>query len=140
MILADTTFLIDCLRKKQGVLALLAQFSGEILYTTEINAFECYLGLYANKRVYGTPSLMSQRRRMLEELLARFHILPFQRRETIEAAAILGQLFREGQPIEFRDALIAGIARANGVTQILTRNPMHFERIEGIQVHPYELG
>jgi predicted nucleic acid-binding protein len=80
VILVDTTFIIDYLRKKREVATLLAQFSGEILHTTEINAFECYLELYANKRIYGSPSVMTQRRTRLEELLTDFISCPFSKK------------------------------------------------------------
>ncbi|MDD1778989.1 MAG: type II toxin-antitoxin system VapC family toxin [Candidatus Helarchaeota archaeon] len=111
--------------------------SDEILFTTEINVFELYLGLYSIKTLEKNPSLMKKRLSYLEELLFRFQILPFGRKEAIQAAKILGALINQGKPIEFRAGLIAGIALSNGITTILTKNLDHFSRIEGVKVITY---
>jgi len=137
IILVDTTFLIDALRKKNDVKKFLLNNSSETLYTTEINVFETYLGLYANKILEKTPSLLETRKLNLEELLSKFQILPFNREATIESAKILGNLIRKGQKIEFRDGLIAGIAISNGIKKILTKNTDHFIRIEKIETISY---
>lgn len=73
----------------------------------------------------------------LEELLLKFQILPFGRKESIQAAKILGNLIRKGERIEFRDGIIAGITLSNGITTILTKNIDHFIRIENIKVIKY---
>ncbi len=137
IILVDTTFLIDALRKKDYVKQFLLKNSSETLYTTEINVFETYLGLYANKTLEKTPSLLEKRKINLEEILSKFQILPFNRGAAIESAKILGILIRKGQKIEFRDGLIAGIAISNGIKKILTKNIDHFNRIENIETISY---
>ena len=137
IILADTTFLIDALRKKDDVKQFLIKNSSETLYTTEINVFETYLGLYANKTLEKTPSLLETRKIHLEELLSKFQILPFNRTAAIESAKILGNLIRKGKKIEFRDGLIAGIEISNGIKKILTKNTDHFNRIENIETLSY---
>ena len=137
IILADTTFLIDALRKKDDVKQFLIKNSYETLYTTEINVFETYLGLYANKTLEKNPSLLESRKIHLEELLSKFQILPFNRTAAIESAKILGLLIRKGQKIEFRDGLIAGIAISNGIKKILSKNRDHFIRIENIEPISY---
>ena len=137
MILADSTFLIDAIRKDARVKPFLLAHSDEILFTTEINVFELYLGLYSIKTLENNPSLMKKRLSHLEELLFRFQILPFGRKEAIQAAKILGHLISQGNVIEFRDGLIAGIALSNGITTILTKNLDHFSRIEGVKVITY---
>lgn len=80
---------------------------------------------------------MKRRLQRLEELVSRLQILPFGRKEAIKSAKILGLLTQTGQTIEFRDGLIAGIALANGITTILTRNADHFNRIEDLTVLTY---
>ncbi len=137
MILADTTFLIDCLRRKASVETLLANYPGEILFTTEINVFELYLGIYSSRMLHKNQQLLEMRVQTMKELIIRFQILPFMRKEALEAAKILGNLARSGTPIEFRDGLIAGVAKANGILQIATRDRDHFERIENILVINY---
>ncbi len=137
MILADTTFLIDCLRKKTEVKTLLDSYPDEVLYTTEINVFELYLGLYSSKILKNNNKLFKQRKKRLEELLTKFQILSFARKEAIEAAKILGKLTREGQIIDFRDGMIGGIARINGISAVVTKNVDHFKRIENLIVINY---
>ena len=137
IILADTTFLIDTLRKKDDVKQFLIKNSSEILYTTEINVFETYLGLYANKFLEKKPSLLESRKIHIEELFSKFQILPFERKAAMESAKILGSLIRKGKKIEFRDGLIAGIAISNGIKKILTKNTDHFSRIKNIDIISY---
>ncbi|QEE16265.1 type II toxin-antitoxin system VapC family toxin [Promethearchaeum syntrophicum] len=137
IILVDTTFLIDALRKKEEVKKFLLKNSSETLFTTEINVFETYLGLFANKSLEKKPSLLEARKIHLEVLLSKFQILPFKRKSAIESAKVLGNLIRKGQKIEFRDGLIAGIAISNGINKILTKNTEHFIRIENIETISY---
>lgn len=137
MILADSTFLIDSLRKKKIVREFLKKNPTEILFTTEINVFELYLGLYSSKKLEKDRNLFEKRKKRLEELILKFQILSLGRGEVIEAAKILGKLYRTGNPIEFRDGLVAGIAISNGIKKVLTRNFDHFNRIEGIEVLSY---
>ena len=99
--------------------------------------FETYLGLYANKILEKTPSLLETRKINLEKLLSKFQILPFNRVAAIESAKILGDLIRKGKKIEFRDGLIAGIAISNGINKILTKNIDHFIRIENFETISY---
>ena len=137
MILADSTFLIDSLRKLPNVREFLLKNPTEILFTTEINIFELYLGLNSNKVLEKDLNLFDKRKQRLEELINKFQVLSFRRGEAIAAAKILGRLYRMGKPIEFRDGLIAGIAISNGIKKVLTRNIDHFSRIEEIEVLSY---
>ena len=137
MILADSTFLIDSLRKITSVKKFLQKNPTEILFTTEINVFELYFGLYSSKILANSEDLLERRKSKLEELLSKFQVISMGRKEGIKAAKLLGNLVRIGKVIEFRDALVAGIAMANGITRILTKNIDHFKRIEGIEVIVY---
>ena len=137
MILADSTFLIDSLRKITSVKKFLQKNPTEILFTTEINVFELYFGLYSSKILANSEDLLERRKSKLEELLSKFQVISMGRKEGIKAAKLLGNLVRIGKVIEFRDALVAGIAMANGITRILTKNIDHFRGIEGIEVIVY---
>ena len=137
MILADSTFLVDSLRKNPDVKVFLERNPDEILFTTEINVFELYLGLYSSKELERNPELFKKRSSRLEKLIVKFQILPFGRKEVIRSAKILGSLVRNGKMIDFRDGLVAGIALSNGVTKVLTRNVEHFNRIEALRVITY---
>ena len=137
MILADTTFLIDALRKKSEVKSFLTHHPDEVFFTTEINVFELLLGLYSSQNLEENSVLMQKRLARLDKLLSRFQILPFERKEAIQSAKVLGKLNRLGQKIEFRDGIIAGIAISNGISTILTKNIDHYSRIENLQVVTY---
>ncbi len=136
MIFLDTTFLVDLLRKNESALTWLSKMDEVALFTSEINTFELYAGLFRislgkSKRV------VKKRTIELEQLLARLEILPFDRKASIESARILAALMTEGTPIGARDAMIAGTAVASGIKEILTRNKRHFERIRQIKVESY---
>jgi predicted nucleic acid-binding protein len=137
MILADSTFLIDILRKKTDVIAYLKEHPDEILFTTQINVFGLYLGLYSIKKIDKDPILMNKRLTKLEELLSKFQILSFNKNEAIKSAKLLGKLNQIGTPIDFRDGIIAGIALSNGIRKILIKNIDHFKRIENLEVVSY---
>lgn len=137
MILADSTFLIDSLRKITSVKKFLLKNPTEILFTTETNVFELYFGLYSSKILANSEDLLERRKAGLEEFLTKFQVISMGRKESIKAAKLLGKLVRAGKGIDFRDALIAGIALANGITRILTKNIDHFKRIDGIEVIEY---
>ena len=53
-----------------------------------------------------------------------------------KASEILSRLIREGEPIDLRDAIIAGIALTNGCT-LITRNTEHFKRITGLSIETW---
>ncbi len=137
MYLADTTFLIDSLRKKTNVQTFLKNNPTEFLFTTEINVFELYLGIYSSKILAKDPELHQKRKNRMEELIQKFQVLPLGRGEIIEAAKLLGKLYRQGKPIDYRDGLVAGIAVFNNIKKILTKNKDHFNRIEELVVIQY---
>ncbi|MFV9691650.1 MAG: type II toxin-antitoxin system VapC family toxin [Desulfobacteria bacterium] len=61
---------------------------------------------------------------------------------TEEAATIASEyyatLFKQGQPLEDIDLLIAGIALSNNLV-LVTHNTKHFERIEGLEIADWTL-
>jgi len=131
MRLVDTTFLIDLLKQAPGVdaKALLLQKEGE-LFTTEINVYEVFYGVYAGDDVADDLEIV---RRLIDA----FTVLPLARRASLKAAEIAGVLHKRGQNIGDSDILTAGIALANGISTIVTRNIRHFERVPGLTVESY---
>ena len=129
--LADTTLLIDFLRGKEKAIQIISKLDKKPIYTTEINVFELITGVYISKQ---------ETKRHLEKLFAlisRINILPLDRKSSIKAGEIAGTLIKEGKRIEATDCLIAGIALANGINQIITANKSHYERIKGIKIISY---
>lgn len=127
----DSTFLIDFLRGKQKAVSYLAGRESELLFTSEINVFELVEGVYAGKEDVLTHL------EKISGLLNRMMVLPFDRRAALKAGGISGKLSREGKKIGETDCLIAGVALANGITEIITENKEHFEKIPGLVVRTY---
>jgi predicted nucleic acid-binding protein len=135
LILLDTTFLVDLLRKDDSALKWLDSSEEEPLYTSEINTFELYTGLYRIST--SSQDKIQKRTEELEQVLARMEILPFERSASLESARILADLLNRGSPVGTRDVMIAGTALSKGIKRVLTRNTKHFDRIPTISPESY---
>ncbi len=122
----DTDILIDLLRGKKAENIKELEQEDAVLMTTVINSFELYYGAYKTKKRYANLSAV-------KNLLKRLVILQMSEEASEVAGEILGDLESKGQMIDFRDALIAGIAVVNGAT-LFTRNINHFNRIERVKI------
>ena len=71
------------------------------------------------------------------EFQTNLKILTLNQKEAEMAARIYDELESKGKMIDDNDILIAGIMRANNITQIITKNNKHFENIDEIQVVEY---
>ena len=135
MIFLDTTFLVDVLRKDMAALSWLKDTDEVALYTSEVNAFELYAGLF---RLPRSSKLALQTRRLeLEQVLTRMEVLPFDRSAALESGRILADLLKRGITIGSRDVMIAGVALAHRIPKVLTRNVKHFKPISRIAVDSY---
>jgi predicted nucleic acid-binding protein len=122
----DTDLLVAILRGKQEARAIVDQIDKEgKSATTSVNAFEIYFG--ANKSERKNENL-----RETSKLLERLEIFPLDLSASRKAAEISAKLVAKGETIDYRDAMIAGIAVENGLT-LVTRNKAHFRRIKGLQ-------
>ena len=101
------------------------------LCTTEINVYELVVGteLKNEKKSEELQKILS--------MLSRIKVFPIDRKSSIKAGSISGNLRKKGNIIGDNDCLVAGTALANGVTTIVTRNKKHFERITEIKVMSY---
>jgi predicted nucleic acid-binding protein len=97
--------------------------------TTSMNAFEIYLGAFRSREA-------SENIRDADDLLNSINILNFTLESSRKSGEILSELFREGTPIDLRDAIIAGIALVNGYT-LATRNVDHFKRVIGLSIETW---
>ena len=122
----DTDILIDLLRGKKAEKIKELEQEDTVLMTTVINSFELYYGAYKTKKRYTNLSAV-------KDLLKRLVILQMGEEASEVAGEILGDLESKGQIIDFRDALIAGIAIVNGAT-LFTGNINHFNRIERVKI------
>jgi len=135
LIFLDTTFLVDILRKDSAAHSWLKDTEEVALYTSEINSFELYTGLF--RLPTKSESSLRKRRLELEQVLTRMEVLPFERSAALESGKILADLLKQGTPIGSRDVMIAGISLANGIDRVLTRNVKHFKAIPRIIVESY---
>ncbi len=69
----------------------------------------------------------------IEALAARLEVLPFDESPAYHFGQIRAELYRVGKPIGPYDMMIAGHARACGLT-LVTNNIGEFERIQGLRL------
>ena len=97
--------------------------------TTSVNAFELFYGAYRS----------AQRQKNVDRakaLLDRLDVLPFERSSADVAGEILAGLSSIGNPIDFRDVMIAGIVKSSGFV-LVTRNRTHFSRVNGLKLESW---
>ena len=127
----DTTLLIDLLRGKQEAIEVIRKVESRPLFTSEINVFELIEGVYASNLK------VENHLEKVFALLTRITVLPFDRKAALAAGKISGILTKEGKKIGEVDCLIAGVALANGLHEIITENKEHFMRIPGLKIITY---
>jgi predicted nucleic acid-binding protein len=129
MPVADTSFVIDLMRRDPGALALYQEYErqGIALQTTAITALELYKGAFMS----GT----ARNRLKAAALLELFTVLPVD--ETIYEAfgRIASALALRGDAIGDFDEVIAALAISSD-GEIITRDP-HFSRIPLLKVISY---
>jgi len=70
------------------------------------------------------------------KLLERLELIPFDLASSRKAGELTAELREKGQPIDYRDAMIAGIAIENDLT-LVTRNQSHFSRIKNLKLETW---
>ena len=126
--LLDTNILIGLLDPKRCDLILphlVAHRSGEVV-TSAIAAHELYFGAAQSARP-------QENRRRFDLLFSDLEPLPFASEDAAAAGEIRAGLKALGMPIGPYDVLIAGQARARGLT-LVTNNAREFARVEGLAV------
>jgi len=122
--------LVAILRGKENAERKMAELDREGRHsTTAINAFEVFFGAYkSTQRITNVEKTKA--------LLERVDILPFELASSEQAGEILADLTARGDSIDFRDAMIAGIAKTNGLA-LVTRNREHFASIKELKVESW---
>jgi tRNA(fMet)-specific endonuclease VapC len=122
----DTDLLIAILRGKEEARSIVSEIDEEAKgATTAINSFEIFFG--ANK-----SSMKNENVKEALKLLSRLEVIPLDLSSSRKAAEISAKLAAKGEPIDYRDAMIAGIAIENDLT-LVTRNKSHFSRIKNLK-------
>jgi tRNA(fMet)-specific endonuclease VapC len=69
-------------------------------------------------------------------LLDRLNVIPLDFSSSKRAAEISANLGATGEPIDYRDAMIAAIALENDLT-LVTRNKSHFNKIKNLKLETW---
>lgn len=126
----DTDFLIALLRGVPEAKNKLLELDSEGRHsTTAINAFELFYGAYKSReRKNNLQKVMN--------LLERLDVIPFE----LESSEIAGEtsafLSSRGESIDFRDAMIAAVAKSKGLT-LVSRNRDHFSRFKDLKLEAW---
>ena len=126
----DTDLLIAILRGKEEAYNKVTKIDEESRgATTAINAFEIFFGAYKS-------AMKSENVKETVKLLERLELIPFDLASSRKAGELTAELREKGQPIDYRDAMIAGIAIENDLT-LVTRNQSHFSRIKNLKLETW---
>ena len=131
MIIADSSFIIDLMRKKEDALAKLKEISrdGIAQYITTPSVMEIAVGV-------SLADLPEKERERIDEILGTFQVLTLDTIAAWRAGLELGRLQRKGSIIDPIDAQIAGIALQHN-EPVVTRNTKHFSHFKDLQVESY---
>ncbi len=122
----DSDILIDFLRGERGIVETIRRLEEEYeLATTSINLFELYYGAYKTGRLKNIKAV--------DELASRLEISKLTEKSAKISGRIIAELESDGEIIDFRDALIAGVVIENGAV-LFTRNVKHFRRVKGLKL------
>ncbi len=126
----DTDLLVAILRGKETARDSVAALdeSGRDA-TTSVNAFEI---VYGAQRSVRRNENLKEALRLLDRLL----VIPLDLPSARRAGEIAANLAAKGEGIDYRDAMIAGIALESELT-IVTRNEKHFSRIKGLKLETW---
>ena len=93
--------------------------------------------IVAHELYYG--AFKSERRERNIDLVdaLQFEVLTFDREDARQAGEIRAELAKQGRPIGPYDVLIAGQAKARGLT-LVTHNVAEFNRVTGLAVEDWE--
>jgi tRNA(fMet)-specific endonuclease VapC len=97
--------------------------------TTSVSAFELFYGAHKSRLI---EENVKESRRLLSRLL----VLPLATSSAERAGNIFATLEKKGESLDFRDAMIAGIALENRLT-VVTRNKSDFARVPGLSVEEW---
>jgi tRNA(fMet)-specific endonuclease VapC len=126
----DTDLLIAILRGKKEAYDKVIELDAEGKEaTTAVNAFELFVG--ANKSEKKTENTNE-----VLKLLGRLEVIPMDLPASRRAGEIAAKLVAKGETIDFRDAMIGGIALEKDLT-LVTRNKSRFNRIKGLKIEQW---
>ncbi len=126
----DTSFLIDMLRGAPAMEDWERTLEDQgASMATAISVMELWEGTLL-------AGASQEERNHVNGLLSDLRVIGFDSQSARRAAEIEVELVERGTPIDLEDVMIAGIAKAHD-EPVLTGNPAHFERVDGLVVESY---
>lgn len=127
----DSSFVIDVFNGEPAARTLKDEIDEKgTAGVSAITAFELAIGIEKSDR-------SDDERDRVRSFLDGTREIEVNREIAFEAADIKVTLDRAGEPIELPDVFIGATARVQN-EPVVTRNPKHFERIEGIDTRSYK--
>ena len=124
--LLDTNILIYTLKNRpQQVRARFEQHEGSIAVST-VSLGELVFGAERSEKP-------QENLRVIESLIARLDVLPFDETAAFHFGQIRAELFNQGQPIGPFDTMIAAHARSSGLV-LVSNNTREFSRVSGLRL------
>jgi tRNA(fMet)-specific endonuclease VapC len=127
--LLDTNAVIGLLNATDSGLARRArQHNPADVRISSIVAHELFYGAFKSQRAERNVALVDS---------LQFEVVEFDKEDARQAGELRASLAAQGTPIGPYDVLIAGQAKARGMT-LVTRNTSEFDRVAGLAVEDWE--
>jgi tRNA(fMet)-specific endonuclease VapC len=128
--LLDTCVVSDFARGQQPVQSRLLANAPSAIALSSVTVLEVEYGLALR------PVLARRLRKVIDALFESVTILPFDREDAMQAAALRAELKRQGLPVGAYDLLIGATALRRGLT-LVTSNTAEFEHVEGLPLEDW---
>lgn len=138
MIILDTNVLSALMQQRPdpAVIAWMDAQAADSVWITTITVFEARFGLELLPKSKRRQSLVDAFEALVEQDLEG-RVLEIDSLSAASAATLAARRRKAGQPVDFRDTLIAGVALARRAT-IATRNIRHFADLTVPVVNPWQ--
>ncbi len=133
VILADTSVVIDALKKHEPAAGAISKYQAERIGISVLTVYEVKMGIALLQKQ--DPKFNAARRlHELDQFVKACDLFPVDSEVTSRGASIMADLILNGQVIDPIDVLIGSTCLCFGGSAILTQNKDHFDRIEGLTV------
>lgn len=131
MIILDTSFIIDLHKGSGAVKPILDEMRGKGVGVTVVSLFEIYAGLHHRRK--------KEEEKIFRRFFSTVRLLAMDRSSAEEASKIMGELMRIGSQVNALDAIIAGIAVANGAETIISkdRDFLEISKVTDLTIRSY---
>lgn len=125
--LPDTNAFIAVMKQDPKIIDRVQKKSPADFGMSSIVRFELLYGAFKSERVEANVARVEA---------FRFEVLEFDTEDAVEAGRIRALLAKQGTPIGPYDVMIAGQARARGLT-LITHNTKEFSRVPGLSMEDW---